>query len=258
MFQMVLPRSARPHFRSAVGYLLLRESPLDPSMIEFDVGAPQLSRVPEHIQVPVALCRTSDLDTAIHVTERLGLSVRAVGSSPIDKQRFRWVFRRPQRKRVSTRLLEPSRLLVGCVCSFVVVTLAGSLIADSMSAQIRERERRLVLKLGAHADELERQTLQRETLAAVASEFPRFRLTSLLNEIAAALPADARVDQIEFADGALTIGGFAPEPGRAIAEMKRHAPELSGFRLESVTANPNPGEQPQFRARLRLLAETKP
>lgn len=252
--ELELPPAAMRDLRQAVAYRLLRDSPLECEQMLFDMRPQPQRRHGGPVAVAVAMCHRDDVNEALALARKSGLSVANVGlaGAPGGGNYGNWVFHASEVARANRRRQRWNRRLGAAAVLGVGVLFASGLgLAHWQQARLRSDASRLMRSAGADSEILAQESNLRALRERLRIEMPAGSVTSLLNDLALYLPADAWLDRIEFADGMLVLGGQAADPARALAALKRSS-LLAGTRLDSVASAANPGESPQFAMSLSL------
>ena len=252
--ELELPGAAVRDIRQAVAYRLLRDSPLACEQMLFDTRPQPRSRHGVPVTVAVAMCHRHDVEEALALARKSGISVATVGlpGAPGGDDSRAWVFHTSEGARANRRRQRWNRrLAASAVLGVCALFIFGLGLAHWQQARLRTEAARLMRIASADTEILAQEMSLQALRDRLRDELPARRLTSFLNELAVYLPADAWLDRSEFADGALVLGGQAAEPSRALAALKQSS-LLAGIRLDSVASSANPGEPPQFAMSLSL------
>lgn len=246
--ELELPAAAARNLRQAVAYRLLRDSPLAPERMLFDICSRPRRPYAGPVTVAVALCHRRDVEGVLALARDHGLEVGSVGFNGVadgDISRT-WVFHTSERVRANGRRQRWNRALAAsAVLGACALFVLGLGLAHWQQTQLRDEAARLTRAAVVDSELLAQASAVRALREQLREALPATRVTSQLNALAEHLPADAWLERSEFAEGTMVLGGRAPEPSRALAALKSSA-LLAGIRLDSVARSANPGEPPQF------------
>jgi len=231
-----LPAAARSRLRAAVALQLIERSPLEPELVQWMHGRPQVQG--EMLSVPVMLCRAERLDHVQTLFAENEISLRSiagrVGEDSIELrtcgandtlQLFRHL---PLGKRIAAGLLASIPLSV---------TIGAMLLASLNASKVDALEREVQPKLSVERTMRQKEDL-RQALAPVVA-LPT--ISMLLDDLAGRLPASAYLKEIaRDGDGRMRFRVVARDPDAAQDALKRD-PLLPGLHQTGQTPSEQEG-----------------
>jgi hypothetical protein len=234
-----LPRAADPTTES-VQYALMTDSPVKVEYIDFDWRLrpmPKDAPTSDFVEVDVALCRKSALDSVVEQLARCGLAPSKIGAISSDGAGLAFTLRRSPGLSGGKWIGTHRRKLL---LALSVLFFAGGLVATAFYARWQERslDAELAKMEAAHrglAPLVMRQSkaaLLRESLSGVTAAVP---VAEVINEVASLIPPDAWLMEMRLDAGRLKVVGRAARPTELPGRFNA-SKTLQNVRLDAVSA----------------------
>lgn len=241
-----LPSAARSDLRQAVSYKLLTESPVDPSLVFFAVKPRKDASTPEYLRLDVVISRKEAVAEVLSTLGDCGVPINEVGYALPASPGLDYVFHTSEmektaqaRKRLHLYMLVIAMVVFAAY--FPVTILVAKWLERDARSQIITLQTRDTKQTELAARQSRVQTVRQE----LVDQLPPFRITSLINAMARHLPPDAWANQLEYANGKVSLAGQAVDPSAIVRQLKK-AELLSNAKLDAAASAPNPGEPLHF------------
>lgn len=197
-----LPAAAIGGIIDAVSLRLDSLSPISPTEIVFDVGAPQKASE-GRIRVPIAIARKDDIR---RVEQRFqDNNLHAIGATPDKNGSLRFVFKRfPSGKGALNNLMLAT---FACIAGVSILSSSVAARIDREIAADEAYQADLIATLRQHKASTGWLTNGEIERAGISGD----EMVKALDVLAKSLPKGGRLVKASFGDGAWTVEGFAPE-----------------------------------------------
>jgi len=236
LLTVTLPSAARSRLHSAVAFQLVERSPLDPELVQWMLGQPQVGS--ETVAVPVMLSRAERLDHIQTLFAENEIPLQSIAGEVGDQLITLRKCGANDNFELLRKLSPAKRVTAGLVASIPVsITLGATLLASLNASKVEALQQEVRPKLS-----IERTLQQKEDLRrALAPSVALPSISMLLDDLAGRLPATAYIKEIERdSDGQIKLRVVARDPDAAQAALKGD-PLLPGVHQTGQTPSDREG-----------------
>lgn len=245
LLDMSLPKTAQFKLRDAVSFKLITESPLDRESLYFDILTKRHAAA-DLIQLDVALCIREKVDHVLSLLNKAGIRTVKIGFSKSLTPSLDFVFyASPDIASARSRFKKHLILLFSLILittSFLPFTFFA---ATWIERDIRQENKSMQQSMDANSQFLARRALLGTIKTDLNKQIPAHRMTTVLNDLAAALPKTSWITSVRYDKDILQLTGNSPN----VVEMMRELNKLStldNVKLISVANSNNANIPSQF------------
>jgi hypothetical protein len=231
-----LPTAARTRLRSAVALQLIERSPLEPELVQWALGRPDVQA--ETITARVMLCRAQHLDHVQTLFAENEINLRAIAGQVCNEITELRKCSANDNLGFLRELSLGKRIAAGLLASIPLsVVIGATLLASLNASRVEALENEVQPKLA-----VERTLRQKEDLRrALAPVVGLPSISMLLDDLAGRLPSSAYLKEVERDnDGRMRLRVVARDPDAAQAALKRD-PLLPGLHQTGQTPSEREG-----------------